>query len=204
MFDHHIVYFKLNITAKRGIDLREHDPWVGEKFESGINGQRVMIVGWSHWGDESEDVGTIGVIERVISGEWRINFFTQIRGYFGFQNDDCFWQRVMFINYLPNIVGGEEQRYGHGTMEQREIGQKRFLRLIREKRPHKVLVFTSRRWAFPKFDVSENLGPMFPQFSKCKYKIGAHEADIFFLRHPQGASKEIMTKAVRYILELPF
>lgn len=162
-----------------------------------------MIVGWSHWGNEGEDVGTKGCIQKVIDGEWRIAFFTQIRGYFDHQDHALFWPQVMFINFLPNLVGGPEQRFGHGTLEQRQIGKERFLRLIEENLPHKVLVFTSRRWAFPYLDNSENLSSSFPQFLKSKYKIGSHEAAVYFLRHPQGARKTIMQAAVRYIIDMP-
>ncbi|HQT89688.1 MAG TPA: hypothetical protein PK677_14265 [Acidiphilium sp.] len=198
------VWVKLiNTTANRGTEMFEHEAWVGENFGKGLNGHRVMIVGWSHWGNEEEDIGTNGCIQKVIDEEWRIPFFTQIRGYFDHQDHALFWPQVMFINFLPSLVGGAEQRFGQGTLEQRQTGQERFLRLIDEKLPHKVLVFTSRRWAFPHFDDSENLSPNFPMFLKSKYKIGSHEAAIFFLRHPQGARKEIMQAAVQYIIGMP-
>jgi hypothetical protein len=138
-----------------------------------------------------------------MSGEWKIAFFTQIRNYFGYNDHSTFWQRVMFFNYLPSLVGGAEQRFSHGTPEQRHIAQERFRRLIRKELPQKVLVFTSRRWAFPPMENPQNLGPDFPQFLQVRYDIGGHHAATFFLRHPQGASQSLMRRAVKDVLDKP-
>jgi hypothetical protein len=193
-------------TARPRGDLPviEHAAWVGSDYRLGLGGQRVAIVGWSHFGDEGdEDVGTIGCVNRVISGEWKIRVFTQIRDYFGYNDHGSFWPRVMFFNYLPSLVGGPEERFGDGTPEQRCKAKERFKRLIRENAPAKVLVFTSRRGAFPPRDNPQSLGPDFPQFSQCKYDIGGHPAPTFFLRHPQGARRDVMRRAVKYVLDLP-
>jgi hypothetical protein len=76
----------------------EHRPWVGKHYSTiGIEGQRLAIVGHSHWGDDDSDGATEEVVSRVISGEWSISFFTSIRNYFGYDDHDEFWHRVLFF-----------------------------------------------------------------------------------------------------------
>jgi len=185
----------------------EHAAWMGSDYELGLQEQRIAIVGYSHWlgeGDEDAADGTIRCVSRVISGEWKIRFFTQIRNYFGYNDHGAFWQRVMFFNYLPNCVGGANQRFGHGTSEQRDFADDRFRRLIREKLPQKVLVFTSRQWAFPTLESPrQNILPDFPKFSYEAYGVDGHHIAVFFLRHPQGARADLMRRAVKYVLDRP-
>lgn len=55
------------------LDTVEHTAWVGSEYEkSGIKGQRVAIVGYSHWLWESHvdtDEGTTDCIRKVIARE---------------------------------------------------------------------------------------------------------------------------------------
>ena len=183
----------------------EHAPWMGSEYQLGLCGQRVAIVGWSHWGEWDEgDVGTIECISKVLSGEWRIAFFTKIRNYFGYDSHAIFWPRVMFFNYLPNLVGGAKERFGPGTPDQRDAAKERFTRLLNGMLPQKVLVFTSRKWAFPTMNDCQNFTAEFPQFRKCTFAVdSSHPLNIFFLRHPQGANGPAMKRAVQYVLNAP-
>ena len=184
--------------------MTEHEPWVGAEYNLGIGGQRVAIVGYSHWGEEAHDTpeATRECVAQVISCEWRIRFFTQIRNYFGYDDHGAFWPRVLFFNFLPNLVGGPNRRFNHGTPEQHAHGLSRFERLIHRHRPDRVFVFTGRHWAFGLNNERRAL-PNFPKFSSRTYKIGQHTAKAFFLRHPQGASKDLMRRAVMYVIEEP-
>jgi hypothetical protein len=64
-----------------------HKPSEGAEYLSGINGQRIAIVGYSHWNGHPDradhDEFTLDVIRHVSSGTCRLSFFTQIGGYFG-------------------------------------------------------------------------------------------------------------------------
>lgn len=184
----------------------EHSPWVGPDYPLGLDGQRIAIVGYSHWLDENEDGPefTKKCVSNVISGKWKLSFFTQIRNYFGYQDHHAFWSRVMFFNYLPDRVGNQTQRFMHGTDDQRRRAKDRFLRCIGEQLPlaQKVFVFTSRRWAFPFDEESfKTLGPTFPNFRNVKYQVGGNLISIFFLRHPQGADGEVMRMAINCALK---
>lgn len=169
----------------------------------------MAIVGYSHWvgnGDGDHIEVTQECISKVVSGEFRTLFFTAVRNYFGYEKHEDFWRRVMFFNFLPNAIGGPGQRFGAGTEDQVNIARDRFLRLIRENLPNRVLIFTSRHWAFPEIDVPlQKLGQNFPsKFGYRQYAVGSHEVTTaFFLRHPQGANKELMRRAVQHVLGWP-
>jgi len=184
----------------------EHTAWLGADYKFGIKNQRVAIVGYSHWGGESEEdtaEGTRECMNRVISGEWKILFFTQIRNYFGYKDHERFWRSVMFFNFLPDCVGGPSQRFNNGTQEQIACGQERFLRLIREQQPEKAFIFTGRHWVFPKtYAAQQQLGPNFPRFSLGQYRVCDHTVKAFFLRHPQGANGDLLRGAVSYAIDL--
>ena len=120
----------------------------------------------------------------------------------GYETHDGFWQRVMFFNYLPECVGGAGEHFNHGTQEQISRAKDRFLRLIQQELPDKVLVFTSRRWAFP-FDAEtfQKLGSRFSNFYLQEYRFDGHSIPISFLRYPQGASGELMRGAIEFALD---
>jgi len=124
----------------------EHKPWQGLHFHTaGIDGQRIGIVGHSHYdkkgGCIDTDAFTENCMGKVMSGKWHFQFFTSIRNYFGFDDHEDFWDRVLFFNYIPSKVASA---YDYGTPEQIAHAEKRFTRLIRQHKPHKVLFFTNK------------------------------------------------------------
>jgi hypothetical protein len=185
----------------------EHSPWIGPEAEFGIDGQRTGIIGYSHWLPENEKDRTsitIETVSRVISGCYNISFFNHIRNYFEFREHASFWNQVTFFNFLPSSIGGPDHRFEHGTEEQKVRGCARLLRLIKEQRMQKVLVFTSKTGAFPKTIEQEaggdrqKLGEDFGGFSWGTY--GQDEKAVaFFLRHTQGARGELMRRAVKNV-----
>jgi hypothetical protein len=185
----------------------EHSPWIGCHYKDGINGQRIAIIGYSHWlgdGDEDSTEATIVCIRSVMSGEWKIRFFTQVRNYFGFDGHRVFWPHVMFFNYLPCCVGNADGRYDHGTNEQRAVAATRLLTLLREHLPDKVFIFSGRYWAFPlTTGLCQKLGACYSNFCFGTYGAGTRHIPVFFLRHPQGANGDLMRRAVRHILDRP-
>ncbi len=193
----------------------EHIPWRGQNYKLGIGGQRIAIVAYSHHRKRDEDDHdgfTENVVRDVISGKLKGDaLFSQVMGYFGYDDKETFWNLVMFFNFLPDCIGVNDQRYERGAEEQIQRGKERFLRIIREKEPpHKVLVFTRRGWdVFPRTSQEEAgkaripLGTNFPKFSWGTYTHDDHIVMAFGLRHPQGASGQLMRVAVQHILKVP-
>lgn len=193
----------------------DHAPWIGSHYDkSGMREQRVAIVGYSHWLEQvwqDTDRATIDCISKVVSGrlETKTTFFDRVRNCFGYDNHNDFWPKVMFFEFLPDCVGGGNDRYKHGTPAQRERAVPRFLRLITNHQPNKVLIFTgfnTRSRYFPPMDSKPESIQQFPMFKWGTYTVGDHKASAFFLRHPERASKENLERmrmAVKHILDLP-
>ncbi len=194
----------------------DHVPSRGSMYESGIGGQRIAVVGYSHWlgeGEVDSDSATLKTIRKVTAGEDgfdAIGFFVQVRNYFGYSDHTDFWKRVLFFNFLPACVGDAEHRYGSGTKEQIARGQERFLRILEQFKPHKALIFTARGWQECPPTVEERqtnrlliLGAGFPRFTLGTYELVDHTVAAFGLRHPQYADPELMRSAVQHILAMP-
>lgn len=183
----------------------EHNPWCGSHYDIGINDQRICIVGYSHYKESSQqdtDSFTAGVLRGVIEGTRPIAFFTQIRNYFDFKENGEFWNRVSFFNYVPDCIGDFEDRYKTASNDQIRRANPRFLRIIRDKRPNKVLVFTRKGWVTlcPTFGEQEYLEHV-PYSARATCEADGHTAQVFGLRHPQFANGDLMRKTVEHILE---
>lgn len=193
-----------------------HKPWVGDDYYTpGLKGQKIAIVGHSHWYDEYGDCDekTCKVVSKVISGAYRIRFFTSIKNYFGYEEHADFWPRVLFFNYLPECIGSGEARYSSGLPKLITRAQDRFLGLMRKHKPQKVIVFsnaakkgwqtfppTSEESASPGGECAR-LGEQYPwEFTWGTYEVEGHTIRAFGLRHPQGANAKMMRDAVQEIL----
>jgi hypothetical protein len=195
----------------------EHIPWVGEEYEAGIEGQRIAIVGYSHWMEEGEkdsDDCTLTVIRKVIGAEEKFDqnpFCVQIRNYFNFASHFDFWNRVLFFNCIPECIGTREEKYKTATPNQVERAKVRFLRIMQERLPQKVLVFTTKGWADlpPTLEDQKpssrppRLAAEFGGFEWGTYKTNGHTVMAYGLRHPLGAPGKLMRRAVQHILAMP-
>lgn len=95
----------------------EHTPWRREQYKEGLGqtGQRICIIGYSHYKEANEDDAddfTIHVLTAVSNGTSSERFFTCIRNYFEFDNHLDFWRRVLFFNYVPHVIGNSDNRFG--------------------------------------------------------------------------------------------
>lgn len=186
----------------------EHAEWEGEHYKAGIQGQRIAVVGFSHWGDANgEDPDfTCNVLSEVREGRSHA-FFDRIQEYFGHRGDYSFWDKVLFFNFIPTLIGGGDERYAYGTPEQHNRGRERFLQIIGRQLPEKVLVFSRKTWdALGPFragdDGPHQLGAGLPaKFEWGRYEQDGHMAAAFGLRHTQGAKTEEMTRAVEQVLK---
>ena len=192
----------------------EHIAWVGPNYAQGISGQKVAIAGYSHWGDEPDhNEFTLQCIANVKSGTWNIRFFNAIQEYFRSGSRADFWDSVLFFNFVPSSVGGGEQRYADAGPEQRVAGQERVLRLLKEHRPNKLIVFSRGGWdGFPP-TLEEQEGMQClplgdgspPAFTWGRYShspVQNSKTIAVGLRHPQYASTAIMQAAVTSAMAL--
>lgn len=133
-----------------------------------------------------------------------------------FNGSDCakFWNGVIFFNVLPDCVGANDgerdERFDHGTDEQVARAKTRFLRIVEEYRPDKILVFTAKGWAsLPPAEEETNgrhcppLSDEFPEFQRGTFVLGGRKIRAYGLRHPIFALSKKMTDAVQVILAEP-
>lgn len=138
-------------------------PFVGSKYANSRYGVRVLVLGESHYADES-DVGndyTQHVVEThaYCAG---IPFFSKLtavlRGDTSYPTDEErfeTWQNIAFYNYVQSIVG-EGSRIAP-TPEAWNAAQAPFLDVVQELKPDVILVLGSRLW-----DKVPNLPPEYP------------------------------------------
>jgi len=190
----------------------EHRPWIGPDYRRGIDGQRVMIVGYSHYlrEDTDQDGATEDIINRItIKRETWGAFFTAIPKYFDFDDRVEFWNRVMFFNFIPECVGSKEKKFANGTSGQVERARERFVRLIRDAKPKpdRVLVLTTKGWRHCQQALREAGAEQCA--ATCneaesplhyRYNVNGHTTRILGLRHPQGAKNAQMAESVRSFL----
>jgi hypothetical protein len=192
----------------------EHNYWRGSNYQKGIGGQKLMIVGYSHYRDAREDDYadfTIDTIKEVLS-ENKIQFFRSIAGYFDGAVE--FWEDVIFFNFIPDVVGTSQQKFLWGTKDQVKRGKERAVKIMNKERPNKLIAFTTKGWrSFPPTDQEKPtaalgntipLGSSFPrEFRWGTYRFDEHTVTAVGLKHPQGAHADTMGRAVREVLRLP-
>jgi hypothetical protein len=125
----------------------EHDPWVATR-SGGIGEQSIAIVGYSHHLREATRDHrrlTNIIVRDVIAGKQRgDSFFPRVPTYFGYADSADFWPRVMFFNFLPCAIGTRSDKYKTGSPLQLECARERFCRILREHKPQRVFVFTTK------------------------------------------------------------
>lgn len=185
----------------------EHAPWVGSRFASeGIRGQRLGIVGYSHWTDADYADFTIDCMRHVISGEWNIAFFNSIAGYFGRTPAD-FYERVVMFEFVPCAIGGGDARYATATVEQAERGRSRMLQIAEAHRIEKLLIFSAKGWRASPPTIEERAGEENRQLGSTAFRFGHYDVagrrvSAVGLRHPQYAPKAKMIEAVETSMRL--
>lgn len=142
-------------------------PFVGRDYLSGgIFGQRVMVLGESHYcGERCAGCGvpgqagdcaafTSGVIERYLDPKaerepWMNTYLKFERSLVGHETDQAerekIWQSLLFFNYLQ--VAMDETRKA-GTHEQYQQAQKAFYETLDQYRPESVIVWGKRLWNY--------------------------------------------------------
>ncbi|WP_425228137.1 hypothetical protein [Sphingomonas sp.] len=189
----------------------QHHPHVGVDYQSGHGGKRVSVMGYSHHSDDDDHEDfTTRCVANVQSGAWpHISFFNQIASYFHSANDR-FWSTVAFLNFLPRRIGGGDERFDHGTADDTEEGRHRVREFLERHRPDFLFVFSRKAWAsLPRTLEDERDGNggarISPDhdFDRQHYRLSdGHVVQAIGLRHPQGAEKDVMRRAVASALAL--
>ena len=190
----------------------EHAPWIGERYGKGIDGQRLLLFGFSHYGtlDEGEDGPDLtNHVMRTWGLGGEIPFFNTLASYFGADDPAAFFPRVAFANTLPRSVGDEEEKFADGDVAAlAEVGD-RVRRLIVELDPDTIVVFTAKGWRqFPQYDDRVDGGWLdVPGYKPIEFggyrRRSPGPAMAYGLRHPMMAPWRIMRASVEAIMAVP-
>jgi hypothetical protein len=189
----------------------EHLHWQ-RKDQSGIEGQHLMIVGYSHYtqkNDRDHEDFTKAAVNKVIYGDDRKYggaMFSSVPRYFGdFANRGDFWKKVDFFNFIPNSFS-DQTKYANANSEQNEIARSRFRRILCEERPDKVFVFSRKAWRACQGTLQKAALDCVILASESDRNWGTFVMDntiipVLGLRHPMLANAEKMRAAVQEFLK---
>ena len=177
----------------------------------GVDGQKIAIVGYSHYlheHDSDRPSVTRDIVQAVMDGRQKHTFFTKIKAAFEGGTHKDFWSRVYFFNFLPRSVGTKEKMYATGTEVELQEAQARFLRFIEKEQPDKVFVFTRKGWKHFPASVEEsgnNVCTVLLEGSKTNwgtYEVGSKMVKVCGFQHPQYADREQLGREVQFFLNM--
>jgi hypothetical protein len=180
----------------------EHDPYEGPLYKSGIGGFRIGVVGYSHYlGDtkDSRDFTSIWINNVAQHGN-RIRFFTSVRNSFGFDNSSEFWERVVFFNYVPVMIGKSAEKFHRAVPELEARANERFVEIIDRCQLNLVFVF-SKKTALGALGVYFSPLPApYERFVAANLHRKGRNVRIIRLRHTQGAKLSELKGAIAGVL----
>ncbi|MEZ4447632.1 MAG: hypothetical protein R3B72_51625 [Polyangiaceae bacterium] len=175
---------------------RRFRPWVGDHYEAGLFGARLLLVGESHYGPASQDADpdfTVNGIHHVIAGSWnKLRFFPNLQRCVDIDSrvgtDEgrrAFWHKVAFCNYIqrmvatgPNVAPSAAARH-----EAREP----LAETLRELAPEAVVLASKRMFGWVRRDYPAGDPLLVDDTSRVTLMLpsgGAGHALATFLKHP--------------------
>ena len=164
------------------------EPWVGPKYNAGIGGHKVMILGESHWHDCQEDENcqdaesaaerhrtlTMATVEHWKDNPHSSPVSHAVPKLFGLQKAE-FWESVVFYNYLQTFAGtGAKQR---PTAEQWDAPDSAvaFQQVLDQFEPDRILVLGKQTWQnMPSNTELLHQAPLPEQRLRLRNNIGDH------------------------------
>lgn len=193
-----------------------HSAWKPRK-PGGIDGKRVLIVGYSHYcsgeTELSDENLTQNVVNKVIDGRETHAFWTFIMRYFGHEQRSDFWPRVGFINYVPGPIGLEDNKFRAATEAELTGAADRLLDVMADQHAEVAFVLSSKASA----DLKKRLSPYAPEtsrlvldgfsnvradyvFEDVRVERDGQTYRIVLAGHPQGAHRATMESMVSQVM----
>ena len=178
-----------------------HEIWQGPAYES--SPERHAVLAFSHYDrevrqkcdgalDARKADFTLRLLELVTHGKCEVRFFNDLAKLFGWtgaRDRQEFWKRVVFFNYLPMCVDGDEIHRG-ARKEERAPANARFAEVLSERKPDRLFVFSRKSWALLPPREEETAGRVGLRelgvggFTYGSYCVGGHRTLACGLRHP--------------------
>ena len=122
-------------------------------------------------------------------------FFKKISGLFGNTNSASFWKSVIFLNLIPEAVGGPDKKYDWAPHDLAVSGSSRLFDVLAQHKVEKLFVFSAKAWeSLPDtvLEMDVPLGVKNPHSFNAFVK--APKTVAFHLRHPQFATPTQLAK----------
>lgn len=131
-----------------GMDQPFFHPWVGNRYETGLNGCRLLILGESLYSTDSRDEYprlAVDIVQRFVNGE-RFPYYTKLSQIIGAASGSSTldWHDVAFHEYVQALVGTQARARPSDAMWAEAM--KPFTGVIRQLRPHAVLCTGGDLW----------------------------------------------------------
>jgi len=170
-------------------------PFVGSSYDQGINGKKVMVLGYSIYGDKPQDTESAAVQNRVnwylddtnVEFEPWMNTYTHfIRALSGEEisrgDSSIWWNKILFYSYVQEPLDGVRQA---PTDEQLRSAVQPFLTVLQQYLPDVVLVWGKELYEVtPTFDGHK--GEPIDGNETWVYNIGGKEIRMLEMTHPSA------------------
>lgn len=124
-------------------------PWISENYKNNSSGQRILILGESHYGDsnEMESNFTIDVIKDVLDGTRCRGYiyYTKLGKLFNEKNREEIFENCAFSNLIQSFVPAPRIQ---PTREQLEEIHQVFWEILKTTKPDKVIITSLRAWEY--------------------------------------------------------
>jgi hypothetical protein len=123
-------------------------PWIGPRYEEGVDGVRILILGEAHYVGDAVDNHpelTTQIIEDCHTGNRKLPYFTKLTRLLqrGLDIEDI-WPRVAFYNFIQEpVLGGARTR---PTQDQWCEGRAPYQRRLTELEPDLVIATGKDLW----------------------------------------------------------
>ena len=182
-----------------------HDIWISEKqYEEAP--VKICVVGESHYigdGDDSTEL-TRDIVRAAIDAKKWLLFFLAVQYAFE-ETSSSFWEKVIFLNYVPVIVGKDENGQSKRRKMLKHDAQLRMKKVLLTYKPDKVFVFSNLVWRnFIKTDrevigkstyfidkeSKEGEWDFLTLAAPAHYPVEEHKCEVYGLRHPSRYSSK--------------
>jgi len=190
-------------------------PWVGEKYDQGIGGRKVLLVAEScyEWEDTNGKMTPkrdhmTTQIQWILTGE-TMPFYSNIAHTFtraaaGLSSIADFWQRVAFHEFVQRPMTNASERPSSSDWER---GQKPFLEVAQKLSPDCVFILGFELWKWlPElegYEAEKLFCSEGEELWRCGYRFQSERVTpVYRLHHPSRAfSPELWAPCVRKALE---
>ncbi|GJH40595.1 hypothetical protein RCZ04_11450 [Capnocytophaga sp. HP1101] len=187
-------------------------PYIGEKYEQGYQGKKVLVLGESHYSADAEGNASLDdpTFTNYIVQEFKnyqkgerehanwMRTFTKFAKVFHngeLSADEIvdFWERVVFYNYVQEPMAGPRQS---PTTEQFAKSEKAFWEVLETYQPDIIVVWSHRLWINMPY-TGEYRSKENTLINKGKgfyyYKVGNKEIAAMYISHPSATNFHYQT-----------